>query len=91
MAFAQPFFALSIVGTGVMRGAGDAKWPFYISFICMWGIRLGLAYTLAYVVGLGLTGIWLGMITDLILRGLLSLFRVNSKKWLDIWDDKMTM
>ncbi|OQB24281.1 MAG: Multidrug resistance protein MdtK [Firmicutes bacterium ADurb.Bin182] len=83
-AFAQPFFAASIIGGGVLRGAGDTKWPFYISIAGMWGVRILTAYVLAYPLGLGLMGAWIGMVADLFTRGMLTFLRFRSKKWLDI-------
>lgn len=85
-AFAQPFFAMATVIGGVLRGAGDTKWPFYASLIGMWCIRLGLAFLLSTVFELGLTGAWIAMVTDLAIRGTISLLRYRSLKWLNIWD-----
>ena len=76
-ALAQPCFALAMVISGVLRGAGDTKWPFYISAVGMWGIRLGIAYVLAYPCGLGLLGAWCGMVADVVVRGVLSLSLIH--------------
>lgn len=84
-ALAEPFFALSMVIPGVLRGAGDTKWPFYISVIGMWGVRLISAYILAYPLGLGLTGAWIGMVLDLVVRGILSVIRFAAGKWKNAW------
>ena len=75
----------TVIG-GVLRGAGDTKWPFYASLIGMWCIRLGLAFLLSTVFELGLTGAWIAMVTDLAIRGTISLLRYRSLKWLNIWD-----
>ncbi|MEG1528464.1 MAG: MATE family efflux transporter [Clostridia bacterium] len=80
-ALAQPFFACAMAVTGVLRGARDTKWPFYISAIGMWGIRLPLAFILTKYTTLGLTGAWIGMVIDMVLRGVLSYFRFRSNKW----------
>jgi Na+-driven multidrug efflux pump len=85
MALSEPFFALSIVITGILRGAGDSKWPFYITAIGMWGVRLIAVYALCYPLGLGIYGAWIAMVLDLAVRGLLSLWRLRSKVWLDAW------
>lgn len=84
-ALAQPCFALAMVISGVLRGAGDTKWPFYISVVGMWGIRLGIAYILAYPCGLGLLGAWCGMVADVVVRGVLSLIRYARGKWVHSW------
>lgn len=84
-AFAQPFVALGMVITGVLRGAGDTKWPFYISIIGMWVVRLSIAAILLATTNLGLMSVWIAMVSDLVVRGLISLWRYRSKKWLNAW------
>jgi len=84
-AFAQPFVALGLVVTGVLRGAGDTKWPFYISIIGMWVVRLSVAAILLKTTNLGLMSVWIAMVSDLVVRGLISLWRYRSKKWLNAW------
>jgi putative MATE family efflux protein len=84
-AFAQPFVALGMVVTGVLRGAGDTKWPFYISIAGMWVVRLSVAAILLATTNLGLMCVWIAMVSDLVVRGLISLWRYRSKKWLNAW------
>ena len=84
-AFAQPFFALANVVSGVLRGAGDTKWPFIIGLSGMWGVRLGLAYILSHIFGLGLFGAWIAMVSDLVVRGLLCLLRYKKGNWSQVW------
>ena len=78
---AQPFFALSIVGSGVLRGLGDAKITIPIAMICMWAIRLPLALLFVFQLNLGLRGAWYALLIDLILRGFVTLYRFYSGKW----------
>lgn len=80
VAFAQPFFAMAIVITGVLRGAGDTKAPFVISLITMWGVRITLAFLLSTT--MGLVGVWIAMAVELFVRGILFMFRLYSDKWL---------
>ncbi len=80
-ALAQPFFSLSIVASGALSGAGDTRTPMIIGLACMWGVRLSVAALCVYVFGLGLTGAWIGMATDLTVRGLLMFARFRSPKW----------
>ena len=82
VAFAEPLFAASIVVTGVLRGAGDAKVPFIISLITMWGVRITLSLLLAPQ--LGLIGVWIAMAVELIVRGMIFMFRLYSNRWLNI-------
>ena len=84
-AFAQTMFAAANVTSGILRGAGDTKWSFYIGLVGMWGVRIGVAYLLAYVFDLGLIGAWYAMFLDLTMRGILSLIRFYRGKWLYAW------
>ncbi len=78
---AEPFFALSIIYTGALRGARDVKAPMFISLICMWGVRIPLAPVLVYWAGLGLSGVWIAMSCDIILRGILCVWRWRGDRW----------
>ncbi|MHC1693565.1 MAG: MATE family efflux transporter [Sphaerochaetaceae bacterium] len=84
-AFAEPFFAASIVISGILRGAGDTKWPFYIALFGMWVVRLLPATLLVRVAGMGLEAAWFCMMSDLIIRGILSLIRFKRGTWVDAW------
>lgn len=77
----EPFFALSIVLTGALRGARDVRFPMLVGLICMWGVRIPLAPLLVYRAGMGLAGVWTAMAADLILRGLLCAWRWRGQRW----------
>ncbi len=85
-AFAEPFFAIASVVGGVLRGAGDTRWPFYISLAGMWLLRVPMAFLLIHGFGWGLEAVWVGMALDLFLRGLISLWRFQKKGWLSVWE-----
>lgn len=80
-AFAEPLFAASIVASGAFSGAGDTKWSFAANLLSMWGVRLPIALLL--IGSLGLTGMWIAMACELSIKGLVFLWRLRSKKWLD--------
>ena len=80
-AFAEPLFAASIVASGAFSGAGDTKWSFAANLLSRWGIRLPIALLL--IGSLGLTGMWIAMACELSIKGLVFLWRLRSKKWLD--------
>lgn len=82
VAFAEPFFAMSIVVTGVLRGAGDTRAPFLIGLATMWGVRITLSLLL--VGRLGLVGAWIAMAVELVVRGLLFLLRLLRGRWLQL-------
>ncbi len=84
-AFAQPAFGLSILVFGVMRGGGDTKGPFLISLVGMWLLRLPLAWILLRLTSLGLAAVWLAMMSDLMLRGVICLYSYKKGSWLRSW------
>ncbi len=86
--FAEPFFAIGSVVGGVLRGAGDTKWPFYISLAGMWLLRVPVAFLLINVFAWGLEAVWVGMALDLILRGLISLWRFEKRGWVHVWEQR---
>ena len=82
VAFAEPCFAMAIVITGVLRGAGDTKGPFLICLVTMWGVRITLSFLLAKP--FGLNGVWIAMAIELCIRGILFMIRMYSNKWVHI-------
>ena len=85
-ALAEPALAIATVAPGILRGAGDTKWPFYISIIGMWMVRMTLAVFCIKVLGMGLEGIWIPMALDWFTRAIISMWRIRGGKWLNIWD-----
>ena len=79
-AFAEPFFAASIVVYSISVGAGDAIKPALINLCSMWMVRLTLAYTLAQ--SMGLKGVWIAMAIELTCRGLAFLALLYRGSWL---------
>lgn len=79
-AFAEPFFAASIVTYCVCVGAGDTFKPAAINLGTMWLVRLTLAYGLSQ--SYGLEGVWIAMATELTFRGVLFLIRLFRSSWM---------
>lgn len=79
-AFAEPFFAASIVTYCVCVGAGDTFKPASINLGTMWLVRLTLAYGLSK--SYGLEGVWIAMATELTFRGVLFLIRLFRGSWM---------
>lgn len=79
-AFAEPFFAASIVTYSVCVGAGDTMKPAAINLSTMWLVRLTLAYGLSK--SYGLEGVWIAMATELTFRGILFLIRLFRGSWM---------
>lgn len=78
-AFAEPFFAASIVASGALRGAGDTLVPSIMSLVSMWAVRLPIAAYLAPRIGL--RGVWIAMAVELTFRGVIFLIRLAGRGW----------
>ncbi len=79
--FSEPFMALSLVLGGALQGAGDTRGNMWVIVVCMWFIRLPLAYILAIVLGMGALGVWLAMVTSMVFQGVLMALRFYQGKW----------
>jgi MATE family multidrug resistance protein len=65
----QMFDGIQGVATGVLRGLGDTRTPMLWNLVAHWFIGLPLGYTLCFVVGIGVAGLWWGLSTGLIICG----------------------
>jgi MATE family multidrug resistance protein len=65
----QLFDGVQAVSTGVLRGLGDTRTPMFWNLAGHWFIGLPLGYTLCFVIGLGVVGLWWGLSTGLIICG----------------------
>jgi Na+-driven multidrug efflux pump len=77
----QVFFAIAMVTRQGMRGAGDAMWPFMITTVSSYGVRLPLAWFLGIYCELGIEGIWMGLCGELAVRAFLFLGRFLHGGW----------
>jgi len=59
--FSVPFFGLFAGSSAVFRGSGHTVPPMVFSLFRLWGLRLLLAWALAYPLALGTVGLWTGM------------------------------
>jgi Na+-driven multidrug efflux pump len=70
MGVSQIFLAMDFAMTGALRGAGNTMFPMYATLIGRFAVRLLLAYLLGFVLNMGILGIWLGMLFDMMFKGL---------------------
>ncbi len=63
------------IGAGLLRGIKDVKFPTLLIGIAYWVVGLPLGYILAFPLGLGASGIWLGLITGLTLASIFLISR----------------
>ena len=67
---------------GSLRGAGDVRYTTVTSMISVAIIRPGISYLAAYVLKLGITGIWIGVLADQVMSLVLTGARFRSGKWM---------
>ena len=65
----QLFDGLQGVATGVLRGVGDTRSPMLWNLAGHWFIGLPLGYSLCFMLGLGVVGLWWGLSMGLIICG----------------------
>ena len=63
--------SLSHILTSAVQGAGNSRLPLYATLIGNIVMRLGAGYLLAYTMEFKLMGIWVGIILDFLLRGII--------------------
>lgn len=68
-AWTQPFFAMSIVASQALRGAGDTTITFRITLISLLGYRLPMVYLFGIVLDWGIEGIWYALCSEWLIRG----------------------
>ena len=66
----------------MLKAVGDVKFILLASFSSMWLCRVGGAYFMVRVLGMGVEAIWYAMYLDWLLRGTLYTWRVLSGKWI---------
>ncbi|MEM6987562.1 MAG: MATE family efflux transporter, partial [Pseudomonadota bacterium] len=62
---------------GILRGLHDTRAPMLINAFSYWCIAFGLGYWLAHSVGLGVSGLWYGLIIGLTISSILLGLRVR--------------
>ncbi len=77
------FFVPSFTVPCALRAAGDAKYTMWVSIVSVWACRVASSYLLVYVFGMGIMGVWLGMLADWMLRSLFYAPRYLSWRWLN--------
>jgi MATE family multidrug resistance protein len=65
-AFFQLFDGLQAVAAGVLRGAGDTRYPFAAAVGAYWVVGFPIAVVLGFPLGYGVRGIWWGLAAGLV-------------------------
>ena len=61
LAVIQPFDGIACVGAGILRGFKDTQIPMLFSMVAFWGIGFLGGWSLAFLLGFGGLGIWIGL------------------------------
>jgi len=67
--------AIQSVSLGSLRGLLDNRVPMVANAICYWGLSLPTVYILAFPLGWGAVGVWVGYLPWMVLTGLFFLWR----------------
>jgi multidrug resistance protein, MATE family len=60
---------------GLLRGIHDTRVPMMVAAVSYWGIGMPAAYVLAFTLGLGGIGLWLGLTIGLALVAVALMWR----------------
>jgi MATE family multidrug resistance protein len=69
----QLFDGLQGVTTGALRGLGDTRTPMITNLAGHWLLGLPVGYTLCFIAGFGVIGLWIGLSIGLIVVGIILL------------------
>lgn len=78
------FQVSQVIYMGCLRGAGDTAYTATASTISVTLIRTAFSYVCGFTLGLGMTGIWLGILADQVSRFLFASIRFKMGKWVNI-------
>lgn len=78
------FQVRQVIYMGCLRGAGDTLYTAVSSTISVTLIRTAVSYLFGYILGLGIVGIWFGVLGDQISRFLFASIRFRRGKWTEI-------
>lgn len=84
IAIIQPAQSTQFILAGALRGAGDTRFPLYSTIAGIWGMRVALSYLFVMGLNLGLTGAWLAIAFDQVVRAIIIYSRFKSGKWRSI-------
>ncbi|MBE0644600.1 MAG: MATE family efflux transporter [Bacteroidetes bacterium] len=68
---------MQVVGHGILRGMTDVTIPMFIAVFAYWGIGIPTSYILAFIVGWGPEGVWMGFVAGLTTAALSFVFRFH--------------
>lgn len=82
--FVVIFQICQVIYMGCLRGAGDTLYTAVVSMISVTFIRTIVSYLGGYTLGLGIVGIWFGVLADQMSRFIFATIRFKQGKWVKI-------
>ena len=76
---AVPLEAINQVLTGALRGAGDTRYPMWVTVVGHWLVSLPLLVLFAGLLGWGLMGVWSAMFVQMFARALATGWRFRQR------------
>lgn len=67
--------AIQSISLGCLRGLIDNRVPMFANAICYWGLSIPTVYILAFPLGWGAVGVWIGYLPWMVLTGVFFLWR----------------
>lgn len=81
---ASPIWSVPMVLSGALRGAGDTRFPLYMTIVTGWFMRVPIGYVAGLMLGLGLAGVYLGAFADALVGAGMVVWRYRRGKWREI-------
>lgn len=78
------FQVSQVIYMGCLRGAGDTGYTAMASIISVTIIRTAFSYLCGYALGLGINGVWMGILADQVSRFFFGSIRFRQGKWTKI-------
>lgn len=81
IAFIMPIQVSKIIFNGILKGAGDVRYTLYASALGVTLVQPIISYLLVIVLGFGLKGVWISILTTQTVQFLCFGLRYKSGKW----------
>lgn len=80
-AFAQTAISIEMIMAGALRGAGDTKFPMYLSILGNWLIRIPLFFVVLRILNLGLEAVWCVSVFQWFVIASIALWKFKKGYW----------
>jgi putative MATE family efflux protein len=81
VAMLQVFDGINLIALGVLRGAGDTRWPMLVGLLLNWGIFVPGAALVIFVWPGGVVAAWAAAVGTVVVLALMMLLRVLRGTW----------